>query len=373
MKSHAYQACTRCVMDTTDPLIQFDSNGVCNHCRNYDRVISTGYYTGQKGNALNDIVAEVKRRGKGKPYDCIIGVSGGVDSTYTAYLTRQLGLRPLAVHLDNGWNSEMAVANIEKTLDKLGIDLNTHVLDWEEFRDLQVAFLKASTPDAEIPTDHAITNILYEMASRYGIRHIILGNNTATEGILPLMWSYGYRDWRYIKSVHDRFGTVKLRNFHHYNLPKLAWYQTIKGITIVRVLDYIKYTRQEALDVIQGKLGWKNYGWKHYESIYTRFFHGYILPRKFHIDKRRAHLSALICSGQMPRQEALAELEKDPYSSPELMAEDREYVIKKLRLTEASFREIMDAPTRNFLDYPNHYRLLQRIISVRNRIQGRSL
>jgi N-acetyl sugar amidotransferase len=360
-------------MDTTDPLIEFNAEGVCNHCRGYDRVVSTGYYTGQNGINLDSIVTQIKRQGAGKPYDCIIGVSGGVDSTYTANLTHELGLRPLAVHLDNGWNSEMAVHNIENTLNKLGIELYTHVLDWDEFRDLQVAFLKASTPDAEIPTDHAITNILYELAAKHGIHHVLLGNNTATEGILPLMWSYGYRDWRYIKSVHDRYGSVKLKNFHHYDLPRLAWYQMVKGISIVRVLDYVNYTRQDALETIQVKLGWKNYGWKHYESIYTRFFHGYILPRKFNIDKRRAHLSALICSGQTTRIEALQELEKDPYTSPELMAEDREYVIKKLRLTPAGFQEIMEATPRCFLDYPNNYHLLQRIIHWRNRLQGRAL
>jgi N-acetyl sugar amidotransferase len=360
-------------MDTTDPEIQFDSQGICNHCREYDRVVLTGYYTKDKEKGLESLVSTIRSKGEGKSYDCIIGVSGGVDSTYTANLTKELGLRPLAVHLDNGWNSEMAVANIENVLNRLGIDLYTQVLDWEEFRDLQVAFLKASTPDGEIPTDHAITNVLYEQAAKHGIGYIILGNNTTTEGIMPLRWSYGYRDWRYIKSVHGTFGKVDLRHFGHYNLARLAWYQAVKRISIVRILDYVNYTRQDALDTIQSKLGWKNYGWKHYESIYTRFFHGYVLPRKFHIDKRRAHLSALICSGQTSRTEALNELQKDPYTNPNLMAEDLEYVIKKLQLTPVSFKEIMETSPLCFRDYNNNYARLETLRIWRNRIQRRSL
>jgi N-acetyl sugar amidotransferase len=345
------KTCSRCIMDTTDPDITFDSDGVCNHCHRYDQLATQRLIPAdQRDQLLNDLVRRIQSDGRGKAYDCIIGVSGGVDSTYVAWLVKKLGLRPLAVHLDNGWNSELAVANIEKTLKNLGIDLYTHVIDWEEFRDLQIAFLRASTPDGEVPTDHAIFALLYEMAARHGVRYVITGTNVATEAVLPEKWGYGYFDWRYVKDVASRFGTKKLSTYPHFSLVRLFHNVFVRRIRLISVLNYIHYDKKEAMDVLQKELGWVYYGGKHYESIYTRFYQAYFLPRKFNIDKRKAHYSALICSGQMSREEALKAMDEPVYPL-DLLEQDREYTVKKLGLTPQLFEAIMRAPNKTFLDY----------------------
>lgn len=355
----AYRICTRCIMDTTDPDITFDDAGVCSHCHRFDALITSGSYLRKREpHALDALVAAVKRSGQSRRYDCVIGVSGGVDSTYTAYVTKKMGLRPLAVHLDNGWDSELAVKNIERTLQTIGIDLYTHVLDWEEFRDLQLAFLKASTPDSEIPTDHAILAILYKVAAREGVRYILSGHNTATEGGGVAAWSQGHGDWRYIRSVHRRYGTRPLRSFVHYGVLDFAYYTLVKRIRWVQFLDYFDYHKQDALALLQNELGWKYYGGKHYESIYTRFYQGFILPRKFGFDKRRLHLSSLVWSGQVSREAAAADMLRPDYPV-ELQAADREYCLKKLGLCEAEFDAIMTAPRRTFGDYPSYKRIFK--------------
>jgi N-acetyl sugar amidotransferase len=359
--------CVRCIMDTSDPEIRFDGQGVCNHCHAYDALATREVRTGAAGQeALLRIVDRIKAQGRDRPYDCVMGVSGGVDSTYLAYIASQLGLRPLAVHMDNGWDSELAVSNIEKVLKTLNIDLYTEVLDWEEFRDLQLAFLKASVSDAEIPTDHAIGAAKYRVASERGIRYILSGENVVTEGVLPGSWTYGVWDWKYIRAVHQRFGTVPLRTFPHYSLADLFYYRAARQITSVRPLNYLPYVKCEVMRLLQHELGWKYYGGKHYESIYTRFFQGYILPRKFGIDKRRAHLSTLICSGQITRDAALAELRHETYS-PELQCQDYEYVTKKLGLRAEEFAAIMAAPIRTHRDFPNSEAMFQRMRSAVHR------
>jgi N-acetyl sugar amidotransferase len=348
-----YQICTRCIMDTTDRDIFFDSNGVCNHCWKYEELTAKELYKGEEAKAkLDQLLIEIKENGKNKDYDCIIGVSGGVDSTYLAYLVKKLELRPLAVHLDNGWDSELAVHNIEKVLKKLGIDLYTYVIDWEEFKDLQLSFLKASVSDAEIPTDHAIIAIMYRMAAERRIP-IISGANIATEAILPTSWTYGIGDWKYIKSIHKRFGRVKLKSFPHFSRNDILYYTFVKGVKSIQLLNYVPYIKKDVMQVLEHELGWQYYGGKHYESIYTRFFQGYILPRKFNIDKRRAHLSNLICAEQMAREEALEEIKHDTYLEDKVR-EDKEYVIKKLGLDKESFEEIMSLPVKTYLDYPNY-------------------
>lgn len=347
--------CTRCIMDTTDPDIKFDEQGVCNHCHRYARVSQARLVPVEERDVqLNALVAEIKKAGRGKKYDCIIGVSGGVDSTYVAWLVKELGLRPLAVHLDNGWNSELAVANIEKTLKILDIDLYTHVLDWDDFRKLQTSFLEASTPDGEVPTDHAIFALLYQLAAKYGLHHIITGTNVVSEAILPEKWGYGYFDWRYIRSVHRLFGRSRLSNYPHFSLLGLAYYVFLRRIRMVSILNYIQYEKKVAMDTLENQLGWIYYGGKHYESIYTRFYQAYILPRKFDIDKRKAHYSNLILSGQMTREEALEAMTAPVYDE-KLLEEDREYTIKKLGLSEDTFDAIMKAPRKTFEDYPNSH------------------
>jgi N-acetyl sugar amidotransferase len=363
--TRTYQRCTRCVMDTTDPEIQFDENGVCNHCRGYEALAQKLVIPeSERQAALDRLVTEIKSKGRGREYDCIIGVSGGVDSTYVAYLVKKLGLRPLAVHLDNGWDSELAVGNIEKILRKLGIDLYTHVLDWEEFKQLQIAFLKASTPDSEVPTDHAISAILYREAARRKVPYLIIGVNTATEGIHASQWSYGHNDWRYISAINSRFGLSTISNFPHYSLFNMFYYSLFPKIQMVRILDYIQYNKEEAMRVLEEDLGWRPYGGKHYESIYTRFFQGYILPKKFGIDKRKMHLSTLIMSGQISRDEAMAELENPPYAGY-MMEEDMEYVLKKFGFTQEEFQSIMTIPARSYKDFPNSERLFKIIRNLR--------
>lgn len=360
-----YQICNRCIMDTTDPDIQFDDKGNCSHCNRYFAFAEKYLFQKERGQEkLQGLLERIKKDGKKRRYDCILGVSGGVDSTFLAYKLKEFGLRPLAVHLDNGWNSELAVANIEKVLNKVGIDLYTHVLDWEEFKDLQIAFLKASTPNSEIPTDHAINGSLFRAAIREKAKYILRGSNIVTERILPGAWSQGHSDWKYIKSIHKQFGTKPLKTFPYYSLSKWIIYRRIYRIEWPTILDFMDYNKSEAMDILQHKLGWIYYGGKHYESIYTRFFQGYILPFKFGFDKRRAHMSTLICSGQMKREQALEEIAKDPYPSEEMKQQDREYVIKKLGLTEAEFDDIMNLPPKKFEDYPSYKKTLRYKMSI---------
>lgn len=357
-------------MDYSDPDIVFDINRVCSHCLRYDYVSKIRLIAPQdRERKLCKLIEEIKSAGAGKSYDCIIGISGGVDSTYVAWLVKKYGLRPLAVHLDNGWNSELAVANIQKTLETLGIDLLTHVIDWEEFRDLQVSFLKASTPDGEVPTDHAIFALLYELANKYGLKHVITGTNVVTEAILPEKWGYGYFDWRYIKNVHRRFGTSKLSTYPHFSLLKLAYYMFVKKIRMVSILNYVDYDKVAAMQVLQNELGWVYYGGKHYESIYTRFYQAYVLPRKFNIDKRKAHYSNLICSNQLTREQAV-EMMKEPVYPEDLLMADRAYVIKKLQLSEQEFESIMAAPTQKFESYKTNHALFQRAKKLVNATRG---
>ncbi|HLA06747.1 MAG TPA: N-acetyl sugar amidotransferase [Anaerolineales bacterium] len=352
-----YRICSRCLMDTSDPDIIFDGNGVCNHCHDHDRLMTQKVITGKAGEAyLEKLVEEMKRAGRGKPYDCLIGVSGGVDSTYVAYLVKKMGLRPLAVHMDNGWDSELAVKNIEETLKRLGIDLHTEVLDWEEFKNLQVAFLKASTPDSEIPSDHAIWAVLGDLADKLRVKYIVSGFNVRTETHLPRAWSQGHFDWKYIRSVFRQFGRGRLRTFPHIGF--FTYYRRLLTHRRVDILNYIDFNKAEAMKILEQELRWRYYGGKHYESIYTRFYQGYILPTKFGYDKRRSHLSSLICSGEMTREAALKELDKPTYQ-PSMQEEDREYVVKKLGLSDDEFEAILQAPRKTYWDYPSYGRIIE--------------
>ncbi len=349
--------CVRCVLDTTVPDIVFDENGVCNYCHKYDDRARREHYAGKDGaRRLQVLVREIKRVGKNKEYDCIIGVSGGVDSTYVAMLTKDLGLRPLAVHLDNGWDAELAVSNIERVLKRMQIDLHTYVLDWEEFKDLQMAFLLSSIANAEIPTDQAITALLFKEAARRGIRHIISGTNIVTEAVLPESWMYSSMDLKLLRSIHHKFGKRGLGNYPLLSMFEMAYYVFVKRLNFIPILDYVHYNKEAAKQLLEEKLGWRDYGGKHHESIYTRFFQGYILPKKFNIDKRKAHLSTVILSGQITRQEALEELQREHYPV-ETQMQDKDYVIKKLGLTSQEFDSIMNAPARSYSDYPNSARL----------------
>ncbi|MGF1532249.1 MAG: N-acetyl sugar amidotransferase [Bernardetiaceae bacterium] len=374
MTQRAYQRCTRCIMDTTDPKIVFDEKGVCNHCHRYDNLLASRVFRGEEAEAkLQEIVKQIKGSRTKEGYDCLIGVSGGVDSTYVAYLTKKkLGLNPLAVHFDNGWNSELAVGNIERTIQRMGIDLLTHVIDWEEFKHLQLSFLKSSTPDGEVPTDHAINALLFREANKHGIRYIINGMNFATESMAVEDWAYGHSDWRYIRSVHQRFENTPLKDYPHYTFLDLFYWTFIKRIRVISILNYIDYNKDEVKRLIQDELGWIDYGGKHYESVYTRFYQGYVLPQKFNIDKRIGHLSDLIRSGQVSREEALQKLEHPDYNN-ELMESDKEFVQKKFGLTPEAFAQIMDEPPKNHMDYPNNKTRVMQIKDIVNRLRKAGL
>ena len=268
-----------------------------------------------------------------------------------------MGLRPLLVHFDNGWNSELAVKNIEQIVSSLDLDLVTHVMNWPEFRSLQVAFLKSSTPHGEIPTDHAIRSTLIQTAQKFGIRTILSGTNVITEGIMPPSWSYGHIDWKYIRSLYRIFGPGgRLKNYPHMTPADYVKAFAVDRIRFVSLLNYLPYDKEEVKKLLQERFAWKDYGGKHYESTYTKFYQGYILPRKHGIDKRKAHLSALVYAGQVSREEALAELALPPYPEHEV-ERDVEYVIKKLGLTESEFDAIMVAEPRSHRDYPNGEKL----------------
>lgn len=344
--------CARCVMDTSDPEIHFDQEGVCNHCRSYDEKEASMPPFHEGRGRLAAIATQIRREGGGRRYDCIVGVSGGVDSSFVAILVTELGLRPLAVHLDNGWDAELAVRNIQRVVEALGIDLYTHVIEWEEFRDLQVAFLAASTPDSEIPTDHAIAAVLRQAAIRERVRYVLSGANFRTETHLPRAWSRGHDDWRYIRSVNKRHGKGRLRSFPHTSLPNLILGPRIRWIS---VLDYVQYDKAGAMAELTARFGWTPYAGKHHESVYTRFYQGHLLPTKFGFDKRRCHFSSLICSGQMDRSVALRELQGPPYPLDEQLA-DRNYVLKRLRMTEESFGALLAAPKATIHAFDNYER-----------------
>ncbi len=371
----AYQICTKTVMDNiADPDITFDENGVCNYYYEFLEKLEYRLPKVETRDAeLEKIVSQVKKEGEGKKYDCIIGVSGGVDSSYVAYLVKKLGLRPLAVHLDNGWDSELAVKNVENILNILNIDLYTIVLDWEVFKDLQMSFLKASTPDAEVPTDHIISSSMYAVAHKFGVRYILSGMNFRSEGLLPPTWARGYLDWKYIQGVQNQFGTQNISKLTHMSIPRFLYYNLIKRIRVVNVLNYMHFIKKDAMVLLEKELNYRPYSGKHYESIYTRFFQSYILPKKFGIDKRKAHCTCLILgTKEMTREQAL-EVLNEPTAPPQQMADDRAYVIKKFGISEQQFEEILNAPVKTIFDYPNHQQLEQKFRRTLNKLRKKGM
>jgi len=356
----AYRQCAVTVMDNiADDNIRFDEKGICNYYYDYKEAEKNGVFKGEDGlTRLDKLMEKIKEDGRGEPYDCLIGLSGGVDSTYVAWLIKSKGLRPLAVHLDNGWNSELAVNNIENIINKLNIDLYTLVVNWQEFKDIQLSYLKASVVDIEVVSDHAIFATMYKLAKEKGIGYIISGTNIVTEHIMPPSWLYKKMDFANLKDIHSKYGTVKLKTYPTFDFKKYVYYSSVLKLTPISILNYVPYNKKEIKEFIARELNWRDYGGKHYESIFTKFYQAYILPEKFKIDKRKAHLSTLICSGQITKAEALAELEKPLYDPQELKA-DKEYVLKKLGLSETQFDEIMKLPPRRHEDFKTDTRLKQ--------------
>lgn len=357
-EARRYQICGRCVMDTSDPDIEFDTDGVCNHCRQFDGDRDAL----PKNNppwrpALDAMVADVRAHAKGRSYDCLIGLSGGWDSSYSAWIiAKELGLKPLAVHVDNGWNSEFAVNNIQNIVERLDIDLITVVLDWEEFRSLQVAYLRSGTPDVEIPTDHAIVASMHNMAQKHGIKTILRGGNFLTESVGCAAWSDGHYDWHYIRSINGLFGNRALATFPHRDFFSPFARPPFYSVKQYDLLDYWPFDRAEAEAVMARELGWRAYGHKHHESTYTKFAHGIYLMRRFGYDKRRTHLSSLVLSGIVTRADALAQLQAPPVM-PDEEPGIVDYVLKKLGLTAAEYGAIMAAPLKRYTDYPNVHKL----------------
>ena len=339
------QICTKTVMDTTDPDIVFDEAGVSNWWHDFHALKAQMPDGTERARLLEEALHRIKETGKGQPHDCLLGLSGGVDSSYMAFLAKEWGLRPLVLHFDNGWNDELAVANIETIVKTLGFKLETFVMDWPEFRDLQRAYFKASVIDLDVPTDHMIFGALYKIADRHGIKYILSGNNFATEWLLPRAWYYPKFDFENVKAIHKAYGERPLRRLPKLGVWQRLYYQRVKTIQDIRILDLIAYSKTDAKRFLTEKFGWRDYGGKHYESVFTRFYQGYILPTKFGVDKRKAHLSNLILNGEITREEALAELQQ-PTDDPDRQQADKRYVAKKLGWSGAEFDAILALPPR---------------------------
>jgi N-acetyl sugar amidotransferase len=349
-----YQRCVVTLMDTTDPDISFNEHGVSNWVTDVYARTRRSWDPEGRPEAFQRTIDKIKQAGRGRPYDCILGLSGGVDSSYLAYLAWRAGLRPLVVHTDTGWNSEIAVNNIERIVKTCGFELHTNVIDWHEMADLQRAFLRARVSNQDIPQDHAIFAALYRFAVRNGVRCVLSGSNYATESVLPRAWSYDHRDATHIRAIHRRFGSIPLKSFPIMGHVKFGIeYRLARRMRVVNPLNLVPYERQEAIAILEREFRWKHYGAKHFESRWTRFFQGYWLPAKFGYDKRLAHLSSLILSGQMTRDEALLELGTNSYSS-ESIQDDKEFILRKLNFAEREFDELFRSPNCSHHDYPTN-------------------
>ncbi len=359
-----YRQCTRCVMDTTDPEIRFERDGICNHCtelfQKREEVKNQKRYGEEH---LEGIIRRIKKKGKNLKYDAVLGISGGVDSCYVAYLLKKLGIRTLLVHLDNGWNSDLATMNIRSIASKLEFDYESFVLDWEEFKDIQLAFLKASVVEAETPTDMAILGALHKVAARHGIRYIISGGNLATEGILPRMWHYNARDTRYFNHIHKTFGSKSIRSFPYFGWMAEMYYKLVKQVKIIYLLNYMRYDKSAAKTLLINEFGWKDYGGKHHESRFTKFVQTYLLPVKFNLDYRKATFSSLICAGEMNREEAIQELQTPPYVNEEIEKE-KKYIAKKLSIDRHELDRIVELPGKYYYHYPNDEKRLNFIYKL---------
>ena len=361
-----YRMCKVTVMDTSDPEITFDEKGISNHYYEYQEKASRLLLKeSEREKAFESIINKIKVSGKNKDYDCLIGLSGGVDSSYITHIAGKHKLKPLIVHFDNGWNSELAVNNIKKIVTKYNFDLHTLVVDWEEFKDIQLSFFKASVPNIEIVTDHAIIATLYKIAKKYNIEYLIAGSNIVTEGIMPASWGYDASDFRHIKKVHKLFGKSKIKTLPRLTLFNYFYYMLIRKVKKVNILNYIDYSKEKAIKTLEKEIDWKYYGGKHFESVFTQFFQAYVLPTKFGFDKRKAHLSSLICSGEITREEALKELELPLYSEDKLI-EHKQYMQKKWEISSDEFELIMSTKPKYHDDYPSYKKIIKIALKIKS-------
>ena len=349
-----YRVCSNCVMDTSDSKITFDDKGICDHCNTYYKDILPNWHTDERGDrALKQIVKKLKREGEGKDFDCLMGMSGGIDSSYLLYvMVEKYGLRPLVFHVDAGWNSQIAVNNIERLVDGLGLDLYTEVINWEEIKDLQLAFFKSGVPHIDVPQDHAFFATMYKFASKHNIKHILTGGNYSTECVRnPLEWMYYQSDSIQLRDIYKKYGTGKLKD---YPVSNILWHKIylpyIKGIKLIKPLDYIPYNKDKAMQLLVDKYGYQKYPQKHFESRFTRFYESYWLPKKFGFDTRKVQYSSLILTNQMTRKEALEKL-KSPAYDPETIHQDFQYIATKLAISVEELQSYMDAPNKTYKDY----------------------
>ncbi|MBC8532363.1 N-acetyl sugar amidotransferase [Gehongia tenuis] len=359
METRKYQVCTNCVMDTSDSKIVFDEKGVCDHCHNFYENIKPNWNPQGNAEELNRLIENIKRDGQGKKYDCLIGLSGGVDSSYVAYsAVKKWGLRPLIFAVDTCWNLDVANKNIQKIIDKLGVDVHYVKIDHDEMMDLQLAFFKSQVPYQDTPQDHMIFASLYNFAAENGFKYILTGGNYSTECVRePNEWVHE-NDIRLIKDIHKRFGTRQLKHMKFCGMFKYRlYYRYFKGIRVCKVLDLVPYFKKEAIEELQNEFGWEPYANKHFESIFTRFYEGYWLPKKFGYDKRRAHFSSLILTGQLSRDEALEILKSPPYSEDTAM-EDMAFICNEMGISVDEFKELMAGENKTYKDYKNGYSLI---------------
>lgn len=361
MKESQYKICNRSLHDSTVPGIVFDEKGECNYCKIYDKLCES-FPRGKRGESdWNNLIQKVKIKGKNKNYDCIIGVSGGTDSCWLIHLAVKAGLRPLAVNLDNGFNTDVAVKNIKNLIGSLGVDLKTYVINYEEVKDLLLCYMKASLPWIDVPTDLAILSSLYKVASKMGIKYVFVGNDFRSEGSQPREWTYC--DGLQLSHLHKKFGSVKLKTYPNLKLSNLVFYSYIKQIKMVRPFYYLEYNKKEAQQILKDEYGWEYYGGHHHENIFTKFAVSYWLPKKFNIDKRIITLSAQVLSGQLNREKAMEELSKTPYDVKQ-MELDKYYTIKKLDIKEDEFDEIWARPNKFYYNYPSYFPAIKKFLNI---------
>ena len=348
------RTCINCVMDTTDSKIVFDDKGVCDHCNTFYSDILPKWHTDERGDrALKEIVKKIKKEGEGKDFDCLMGMSGGIDSSYLLYImVKKYDLRPLVFHVDAGWNSQIAVNNIERLVDGLDLDLFTEVINWEEIKDLQLAFFKSGVPHIDTPQDHAFFATMYKFASKHDIKHILTGGNYSTECVRnPLEWMYYQSDSIQLRDIYKKFGTGELKD---YPVSNILWHKIylpyVKGIKLIRPLDFFPYDKDLAMQELVDKFGYQKYPQKHFESRFTRFYESFWLPKKFGFDTRKVQYSSLILTNQMTREDALEKL-KYPAYNPETIMQDFEYIATKLGISKEELQSYMDAPNKTYKDY----------------------